>query len=435
MKLYKFQQDGLKQFENLKRCAYFWEMGTGKSFVGSEKLVSCGAKINLIVCQCSKIDDWVEHMQSNYDLPVYNLAKPKEYPKFFADTRRRVGVINYDILARRKELLDLKKIAIVFDESSMIKRYKAKRTKVALKLDAEYVILLSGTPTGGKYEELWTQCRLLGWKIAQDAFYNRYIITQEIPMKYTVFPVKLVVGYKNIPELKEKLHQYGASFLRADEITELPEQNFNTITVKHDPIYDDFMAKNYVTVEGRELVGDTPLTRLIYARQLASVYNKGKLPVVEDLLQSTDDRVVIFYNFQKEYDDLKALATKLGRPVATVNGLAHDLTAYETSSNSVILCQVLSGAKGLNLQKANKLILYSPPLSGEDYMQLLKRIHRIGQKRPCFYYFLHTTGTVEDNIYKALARKEDYTLELFNRDFDNGARKELRETDQKVSGK
>lgn len=429
MKLYKFQQDGLRQLDSFKRCAYFWEMGTGKSFMGSEKMISCGAKTNLIVCQCSKLQDWIQHMQDNYELPVYNLSQPRGYNEFFADTGRKVGVINYDILARRKELLDLKKIAVVFDESSMIKRYKAKRTKVALKLDAEYVILLSGTPTGGKYEELWTQCRLLGWKITQDAFFNRYIITQDLPTKYTVFPVKIVVGYKNVPELKAKLRQYGASFLRADEIMELPEQNFNTITVKHERCYDEFMAKNYVTVDGRELVGDTPLTRLIYARQLASTYNKNKLPVVEDLLQSTDDRVVIFYNFQKEYDDLKALAAKLDRPVSSVNGSIRDLKAYENCANAVVLCQVQSGAKGLNLQKANKLILYSPPLSGEDYMQLLKRIHRIGQKRPCFYYFIHTKDTVEDNIYQALARKEDYTLELFNKELGNGAGKKLREKD------
>lgn len=425
MKLHKFQQDGLKELAGYKKCAFFWEMGTGKTYVGTEKLLSFNATINLIVCQCSKVTDWVNHIKDEYQIPVFNLTKPKDYSGFFKSKDRRIGIINYDILARRKELLNLKKIAVVFDESSMIKSYKAKRTRTALKLDAEYIVLLSGTPTGGKYEELWTQCRLLGWKIQYDTFFNRYIITRDIPARYTVFPVKVIVGYKRVDELRQKLREHGASFLKAEDVIELPEQNFNFITVPHDKAYDEFLTRNYVTIDGREMVGDTPLTRMIFARQIASIYNKNKLPVVSDLLNSTDDQVVIFYNFQKEYDELLALAKKLGRPVASVNGSIKDLKAYEKYNNAVILCQTQAGAKGLNLQKANKLILYSPPLSGEDYMQLLKRIHRIGQKRPCFYYFIKTEQTIEENIYKTLAKKEDYTLQLFQQDTQDGIRKKL----------
>ena len=68
---------------------------------------------------------------------------------------------------------------------------------------------------------------------------------------------------------------------------------------------------------------------------------------------------------------------------------------------------------GLNLQKANKIIYYSPPLSSELYEQSKKRIHRIGQKGTCYYYNLTVTGSIEERIYSTLAMRRDYTEKLF----------------------
>ena len=47
-------------------------------------------------------------------------------------------------------------------------------------------------------------------------------------------------------------------------------------------------------------------------------------------------------------------------------------------------------------------------------MQAIKRIHRIGQERPCFYYRFKVENSIEEDIYEALERGEDYTNELFN---------------------
>ena len=68
---------------------------------------------------------------------------------------------------------------------------------------------------------------------------------------------------------------------------------------------------------------------------------------------------------------------------------------------------------GLNLQVANKIIYFSPPLSSELFEQSKKRIHRIGQNRPCFYYQLVCSGSVEAQIYRNLKMRQDYTEALF----------------------
>lgn len=81
-----------------------------------------------------------------------------------------IGVINYETAFRRDWLLKLKDFTLMLDESSLITNETAKRSKFILKMQPESVILLSGTPTAGKYERLWSQVQLLGWNITKKRF-------------------------------------------------------------------------------------------------------------------------------------------------------------------------------------------------------------------------------------------------------------------------
>lgn len=167
-----------------------------------------------------------------------------------------------------------------------------------------------------------------------------------------------------------------------------------------------------------ELVGDSTLKRMLYERMLCSTYSEAKLKAFTDLLESTEDRLVVFYNFTEE---LKAMtdivwSRNIGKQVSIVNGQTKNLEAYEDVSNSVTFIQYQAGAMGLNLQKANKIIYYSLPLSSELYEQSKKRIHRIGQNKPCFYYLLICKGTIEEKIMATLEMRKDYTEKLFEKD-------------------
>ena len=106
----------------------------------------------------------------------------------------------------------------------------------------------------------------------------------------------------------------------------------------------------------------------------------------------------------------------LDRNRSFVNGERKDLDAYESEDNSITFVQYQAGAMGLNLQKANKIIYFTPPERCELWMQSQKRIHRIGQDKPCFYYKMICTNSVEEHIYKALERGVDFTDELFRKE-------------------
>lgn len=320
-------------------------------------------------------------------------------------------IINYDLIWRRPELAHLNDFTLMLDESSLVKNEKAKRTKFILKLKPKNVILLSGTPTGGKYEELWTQCHLLGWNIAKDTFWRHYVKTEIIDIGG--FPVKIVTGYKNVDRLKRKLRDYGSTFIKTEDVWELPEQINTIIKVPNTPEYKKFKKHRIVSIDCRELVGDTTLTKILYERQLAGQYNKHKLAALEDLLESTNDRVVIFYNFKAEYELIKELCEKLNKPVSAVNGDIKDLTEFKEQHNTVLLIQYQAGAHGLNLQQANKIIYYTLPLSSEIFEQSKKRIHRIGQSKSCFYYYLLVSGSIEHHIWNTLKLRKDFTNKLF----------------------
>ena len=299
----------------------------------------------------------------------------------------------------------------MLDESSLIQNEKAKRTKFILNLKFDGLILLSGTPVGGKYENLWSQCKLLGLDISKSQFWGTYIKTRLIEVNG--FSLPIVTGYMNVRDLKQNLRDHGAIFLKSSEVIDLPEQ----VEIKQyiEPIkaYKTFKKDSIVEIDDEELVGDNTLKKMLYERQLCGQFNSNKLDSLKEIMESTTNRIIIFYNFTKEKDLIVGLCEKLKKPYSIINGEIKDLEAYTTKDDSITIVQYQAGAMGLNLQEANKIIYFTLPLSSELFEQSKKRIHRIGQIDTCFYYYLLTKGTIEESIYKTLMMRKDYTNELY----------------------
>lgn len=414
MQLMKHQIEALEETKQFNRCAYYYDMGLGKTYIGSEKAMQLHKSI-LVICQKSKMQDWINHFNNNYNnVMVYDLSKKcnAELMQFVDELYKatsyiQVGVINYDLAFRRSSLTKLSDFTLVLDESSLIQNETAKRSKFILnKLNPTNVILLSGTPVSGKYEQLWSQCKLLGWNISKKLFYRQYVVYE---LNSDGYPI--IIGYKNVERLKRKIREYGAVFKKTEEVIDLPQQMFIDIKVAETKEYKQFRKDSIITIDDKTLVGDTTLTNLLYQRMLCGSYNQNKLDAFKDLLESTNDRIIVFYNFNEELFKLKAICEELNKPISIVNGAVKDLNAYDVSRNSITLVQYKAGAYGLNLQEANKIIYFTPPLSTELFEQSKKRVHRIGQDKPCFYYQLKCG--IEYHIYDVLATKRDYTDALF----------------------
>ena len=249
--LFQHQQQALDETEGKNRVAYYLDMGLGKTFVGSEKMMKLDKRINLVVCQCSKVQDWIEHFQDHYTRNcVFDLTNPKTFKWFFEQVQHEVptlmiGVINYELTFRRNVLKTLTGFTLMLDESSLIQNENAKRSKFILGLKPDNVILLSGTPTGGKYENLWSQCQLLGWKISKELFWKQYIQTEWV--ETDGFWRKQITGYKNVDRLKMKLAEHGAVFMTTEQAgISLPKRNWIKVKTRPSPLYWKFWNDRYV---------------------------------------------------------------------------------------------------------------------------------------------------------------------------------------------
>ena len=444
---YEFQRKGIQAARGLMRVAFYWEMGLGKTIVGSETMLSMKNSVNIIICQKSKVQDWVDHIRDNHR--IYTVLDMTDKHK---DMKRKVEmmllnikyktnipcvlVINYELAFRRPELLEMEDFTLILDESQLIQNENAKRSKFILKMRPKNVILLSGTPTSGKYENLWSQIRLLGWNISKQAYWNTYIETEWVEDSMG-FRHEKVVGYINVDRLKKKLREHGAFFLKLEDAgISLPEQTDQIIRVPQSKEYRHFMKHSVVEFDSKtnvvelgpikelwgkhvELVGDTILSKFLYARQLCGQYSEDKISAVKDIIESTEERIIIFYNFNAEKDILRHLALTNGRPVSEVSGDVRDLEAYESENNSITLVQYQAGAMGLNLQKAHFMIYFTLPFgkgSSAMWEQSKKRIHRIGQTQHCHYYYPMVEGSIEFWNLKMLKKGEEYNEELFRQD-------------------
>lgn len=425
MELFGYQKAALDRVADHRDCAFYHDMGLGKTFTGAEKLMQDRCwQTALVICQKSKVNDWVDHFEENYpEANVYNLTLEAGMTLFewgVADPQENyhaggpvIGVINYDLIWRRPQLMDLTCFSVMFDESSLLQNTSSKRTKAAMQLAlrANSVILLSGTPVDGKYERLWSQLYMLGWHITERMFWRQYVETETTMSEG--FPITKVVGYKNEERLVHKMKALGCDFLKTADVLDLPEQRFLDVWCDRTKAYAKFARDHYVEAYGQEFVGDTTFGAMTAERMLAAAYSEAKLKAFEDLVSGTSDRIVVFYNFDVELDAMRDRLVKHERSMSVLNGKKHDLKAFRENNDGIVFVQYQAGAMGVNLQDAQYMVYFSPPLASSLFEQSKKRIHRVGQDKPCTYYMLKSKGTIEEKIYSTLALRQDYTEKLF----------------------
>lgn len=414
MRLYKYQQGIIDHLAPYNRCALYMEAGTGKTTTSSHKAVKYNVPI-IVVAPKAVITQWVEHFKDNHpEWLLYDLSKKQQLADFVhAEAQNRCGIITYGLVWRRPELLKMSGYTLILDESHNICNPTSKQAKGVMKLKYDNLILLSGTPNGGRYDKLYTQMKMLGYKPNKKQFEDRYcnMFTMETGgVKFKV--LSKTNPYKNLDELntilRDDLH---CVFLKTNDVHELPEQRFISVPVAVTKEYQKFIKEDYIDLGDREYIAGSPTDKLLYSRYLCGVDNKNKIDVLTTLLEGIEDRVIIFYNFKIEHDVLTKICKKLKKPVFTCDGSVKEIDKFKNIDKSVLLCQYQAGATGLNLQYCNKVIYFTPTLSSNLYEQSKARTWRIGQSSKCTYWLL--TSGVERDIINSLDKKQDYTLKLF----------------------
>ena len=129
---------------------------------------------------------------------------------------------------------------------------------------------------------------------------------------------------------------------------------------------------------------------------------------------ATGKKLVIFARFRPELDVIEKLLKKKKVGYGMIYGdikldVRGDIVKdFQTNpATKVFLAQIDTAGLGITLTAADTCVYYSVNFNYAAYSQSLARIHRIGQRNRCTYIHLVVEKTVDEQILKALARKED----------------------------
>lgn len=308
-----------------------------------------------------------------------------------------------------------KGVAIIIDEAAKTKNSQSLQGLGAFKLVRDnpnaHVYLLSGTPAPNGYQDFCNYCKMTGFVKNKTDFFNRYIITSN----YRGFPE--IKAYRNTIELDKWWHETA-------DIK--PPKIFTTehdIWVDFPSVGDELYAKKTRVgmLNGEKYLLENASQLTHYCRQAACL-TKTRRDWLENFLDSTDENVVVFVSYKLAMANVLAVATKLKKTVYRVDGevkkLPDDATIVKLK-NSVIAVNYQAGGSGLNLQYANHAVFYSPTYSYADYVQARGRISRRGQDKHCTFYHLQADRSIEKDIYKCLANKSDFSMNLWNKQYES----------------
>jgi SNF2 family DNA or RNA helicase len=147
-----------------------------------------------------------------------------------------------------------------------------------------------------------------------------------------------------------------------------------------------------------------------------------RMKVLEEIIEETDQKVIVFVPFKAGVDIVHSELTKKGHAAEKVYG---DTTKTERDrifnlfSNSVnprvLVAHPGTMSHGLTLVSANTIVWYSPTNSYETYDQANARIARPGQKHHTHIINIESSK-VEERVFKRLQTKQKVQgtlLELF----------------------
>lgn len=216
-----------------------------------------------------------------------------------------------------------------------------------------------------------------------------------------------IIGYRNEQQLKDWWAELSYVPDASKVLAELPAETNQTVLFKQPAGYKQTL-KTHETLD-REFL-DNASAMCHYLRQLCC--SKQKLDWLTEFVEHLPTSCVVFYNYTEEGDQIETTLKKKVGKVWRIDGADHDIPKPETiGKHDVVLVQYMAGSMGLNLQFMNYCVFFSPNYSYTLSVQSKGRIKRIGQTKHCHYYYLKCKDTIEEDVYKILSNKGEFSEE------------------------
>jgi SWI/SNF-related matrix-associated actin-dependent regulator 1 of chromatin subfamily A len=439
-KLYPFQKRGVEKIIQFKgRCLLADEMGLGKT-LQTLTYLKRRPKIRpaLVICPASAKWVWADEARKHYKMDSIILSgTPFEISAadlVNADLPPLV-IINYDILSRWLDiLLHVPFKILIVDECHYIKTYKAanynkmaQRTKMVHKIGRRLrrILALSGTPLTNRPSELYSVLHLL--------FPEKY-------KSYTEFAFKFCgrkytsrgwddSGHTNLSLLHRQLRKRGMIRRRKKQVLkDLPDKTRIVVPLDIENIRKYQRAEKTHTNRiltsraVRKLQGSKPnrwkdieqgafeINRLTYLKRLAAQLKmKAVIQWIDNFLEETDGKLVVFAHHKTV---IKKLHETYGKRSVVVDGsiTGKDRTiAVRQFQNQkkirLFIGNIIAAGTAITLTAGSTGVFVELDWVPGNHVQAEDRLHRIGQKKKVFIYYLVAKGTIEEKLCNILQEK------------------------------
>jgi hypothetical protein len=331
-------------------------------------------------------------------------------------------VINYESLhlVMDNERWDL----IICDEAHSMGAFPkpSGRAELVAEVIRKYrprVILLSGTPTPESYSQMYHQVYAIPNNPFRE-FKNFYRFCDKyVNVKQRKINGLMVNDYsrghdsilKQMEPFTINYTQQEAGFVAEtkEEILEVEMKESTYKLIKR--------LKSDLVIEGKEetILADTPVKLMMKVHQLCSgtiKFESGNSMILDlskaEFIKSrfAGCKIGIFYKFKEEYNALKQVFG---------DELTSDLSVFEDTDKNIAL-QIVSGREGISLKQADYLVYYNIDFSATSYWQSKDRM-TTKERLENQVYWIFSKGGIEKDIYKAVTKKKDYTINHFKKDF------------------
>lgn len=420
------------------------EMGLGKTkqvidIAVAKKLIK-GYKHCFIVCGVNGLKwNWRNEVYTHSNESAYILGQKVKGNKIsigsnkdkLNDVKNLSSINSYFIITNVETLRDeaineeLQKLCkdgtigmIAFDECHKAKNPTTQQGKGILKLQAETMIAMTGTPLMNNPMDLYIILKWLGYE--KHAFYS-------FKKHYCVmggFGGYEIVGYKNLDELQEQLDDIMLR-RKKEEVLNLPEKTYIEEYVEMSPAQKKIY--NEVTNEIKDnidqiSIAPNPLAELIRMRQAtgftgilsSTVQESAKLDRMEELVEEAKEngkKVVIFSNWTQMTDVIYTRLTTKGFRIAQITGETPDaqrqsiVENFQTGRYDAIIGTSGAMGTGLTLTAGTVEIFLDEPWNMALKEQCVDRCHRIGQKDNLTIYTLMCKDTIDEKVHEIVEQK------------------------------
>ena len=397
--LRRYQVFGTKYILYGKRVLLGDEMGLGKTveaIAAMTHLRAEGKTHFLVVCPLSVLVNWQREVARFSNIPVdeiYGYDRAEELSSWIE--KGGTAITTYETCSKIDLPDGFAVDMLVVDEAHFIKNASTIRSRaVRLLIErSQSVLFMSGTPLENRVEEMLTLIGFLQPEIMEKA--------------------KHLTGLSDAERFRNVIAPVYLRRTREQVLTELPDkeevQDWNMLGEEETEAYRKALSSgNFMEI--RRVSWNVPAVRSGKALRLKEIVEEA---------EQDGRKILVFSYFRNTLRNVEAL---LGNRCAGVIDGALPMKARqeildrfrENPDKTVLICQIVAGGVGLNVQEANVIIICEPQLKPSMEEQAIGRAYRMGQSRKVVVHRLLSAKTVDERIMDILSGKRETFLAFAN---------------------